>query len=99
MFERIALFMQLRCDSKDEYDGARVKVLQRLVEAYYLGEGSIYSEELRAMVNADREKPLSEEAFLSVIIGEIRKEGIVVAGTKKGYKLSMHMSLYKIFKI
>lgn len=92
MFERIALFMQLRCDSKDEYDGARVKVLQRLVEAYYLGEGSIYSEELRAMVNADREKPLSEEAFLSVIIGEIRKEGIVVAGTKKGYKLATTVS-------
>ena len=87
-----APYMQLRCDSKDEYDGARVKVLQRLVEAYYLGEGSIYSEELRAMVNADREKPLSEEAFLSVIIGEIRKEGIVVAGTKKGYKLATTVS-------
>ncbi|MBR2772009.1 MAG: DUF3800 domain-containing protein [Bacteroidales bacterium] len=92
MFERIALFMRLRCDSKDEYDGARVKALQRLVEAYYLDEGSIYSEELRALVNANREKPLSEEAFLSVIIGEIRKEGIVVAGTKKGYKLATTVS-------
>lgn len=88
MFERINVFLNMYSDSDNEYDILRIKVLNRLIDAYYLDEGCIYADELRDMVNVNREKPIGDEAFRSSIIGGIRKEGIIVAGTKKGYKLA-----------
>ena len=88
MLEKVNSFLIRNVESDDEYDLAIAKVLQRLLDAYYFGEGYIFSDQLRQIVNTGREKAFGEETFMSAIIGGIRKEGIIVAGTKNGYKLA-----------
>lgn len=88
MLERAASYVEDVAGSADEIEQMQSVVLCRLIDAYVLEEGPIYSEELRSDVNRRMVKPMGRAAFLSSIIGSIRKAGIIVTGTKKGYKLA-----------
>ncbi len=88
MLEKVSNYLENHSDSEEEYDEMRCKTLHRLYQAFYYDEGCIYAELLRNEINLNREKPIGEEEFLSSIIGGLRKEGIIITGTKKGYKLA-----------
>lgn len=88
MMDMASNFIKERIQSDDAREVMQAKVMQRLLEAAILGEGPIFRAKLMDHLNRSLENPIGKETFLSVVIGGIRRAGIVVAGTKKGYKLA-----------
>lgn len=65
----------------------RCEVLKALIEAKIEGK-NIYCDELIDVCNRGCERLIGRKAFLSEIIGGIRREGVVITGTNKGYRLA-----------
>ena len=74
-------------DSDDEDDIRKAEVLKCLIEARVSGK-YVYCDKLIDIVNHRCEKKVGRKAFLSNVIGAIRKEGIIITGTNKGYRLA-----------
>jgi len=88
MLEKVSRFIEERIGSENENDQMQVQVLQRLIEAHRLESGPIHAYEFVDQLNRFALKPIGKEVLLSSVIGEIRREGIIIAGTKQGYKLA-----------
>lgn len=88
MLEKASRFIEERIGSEDENDQMQVHVLQRLIEAHRLETGPIHACEFVEQLNRFALKPIGKEVLLSKVIGEIRRGGIIIAGTKQGYKLA-----------
>ena len=81
-----------RYEMSDKLDEQmRAEVLKCLIEAKIEGR-NVFCDYLIDVVNRGREKPIGRKAFLSEVIGGIRREGIVVTGTSKGYRIATTMS-------
>ena len=75
-------------ESSDKIDEQRrCEVLKALIEAKVEGR-NIYCDALIDVCNKGCERSIGRKAFLSEIIGGIRREGIVITGTSKGYRLA-----------
>ena len=66
-------------------------VLKYLLEAKIDGR-LVYCDHLIELVNRGRDRAIGRKAFLSEVIGRLRREGIIITGTNKGYKLATSMS-------
>ena len=81
-----------RYESSDKIEELRrCEVLKRLIEAKIEGR-TVYCDYLIEMVNRGGSRPIGRKAFLSEVIGGLRREGIVITGTNKGYSLATTMS-------
>ena len=81
-----------RYGSSNNLDEQRMaEVLRYLIEAKIEGR-NVYCDHLIEVVNRGREKQIGRKAFLSEVIGGIRREGVVVTGTSKGYRIATTMA-------
>ena len=87
MLDKACRLIETYEDSDDENDFRKAEVLKCLIEARVYGK-YVYCDKLIDIVNQRCEKKVGRKAFLSNVIGAIRKEGIIVTGTNKGYRLA-----------
>ena len=83
-------------DSDDDDDIRKAEVLKYLIEARVYGK-YVYCDKLIDAVNRQCEKKVGRKAFLSNVIGAIRKEGIIITGTNKGYRLATTINDVKAY--
>lgn len=88
MLNKASRFIEEKIDSEDENERMQVQVLQRLIESHQFESGPIHACEFVEQLNRFATKSIGKEVLLSSIIGGIRRQGIIIAGTKKGYKLA-----------
>ena len=89
MLEKTGTFIEHNLDANDDIIKMQVKVLQELIDAYTLESGPLFSDYLLSKANNCVTKPISKQRFHSEVIGGIRRQGIVLTGIKKGYKLAV----------
>lgn len=88
MMDKAWDFVQMNCDSENDDIRIQCETLKRLIEAEQFDQGYIFADKLREQVGVINDKVMSRKAYLSRIIGGIRRLGIVIAGTRNGYKLA-----------
>ncbi len=77
--------------SSDDDDLRKAIVLRTLIEARISNE-DVFCDKLIEIVNRILEKKVGRKSFLSNVIGGIRKEGVIIAGTHRGYRLATTMA-------
>jgi len=93
LITRVYRLIDTKGTSKDEIELMQVHVLRRLLFAWeFEGHKLISSDRLIHLLAEQGFDPISKRAFTKNIVGRIRKAGIIVAGTLKGYRLAFSES-------
>jgi hypothetical protein len=92
MLQRITNFVHAREQSGDPIHKMQVEVIRMLRFAREFEESSrqrIHSDELMARLAHRGFEEIGKRAFTKEIIGEIRLQGIILAGSQSGYRLAL----------
>lgn len=89
---KAAEFIRQHNSDSDQIVRARIETLKQLMDAVALGAGPIHAEKIISVINRTLGKPIAKEQFGSEIIGKLRFAGIVIAGSRLGYKLAVSES-------
>lgn len=92
MFKKAAEIIEFGEQSEKTIENMQAQVLKVLIEMASAGKKNVYCDKLLEIVNRGRPHRIGRKAFLSEVIGGIRKQGIVIAGTNKGYRLATSIS-------
>lgn len=93
LLTRVQRFIQKEDAQQDEIERMQVSVLKMLLFAKEFEAPSkqfISSDQLRISLAEQGLKEISKRAFTKEVIGGIRLKGIIIAGTKNGYKLALN---------
>lgn len=76
-------------DSDDEYEKGRIIILKYLLFRFMNNNarGYISTGELKQQLLYTKLEKISDQAFRSNIIGKLRDSGVIIASSKKGYKI------------
>jgi hypothetical protein len=98
MLRRISNFINAREESEDPIHKMQVEVIRMLRFAREFEESSrqrIHSDELMARLAHQEFEEIGKRAFTKEIIGGIRLEGIILAGSQSGYRLALTLDEIK----